>query len=155
MPLIENEGLTPYLVYDAPINEKTRQIRKMFKVDENTGYPENYNWRPMARLGSEYAYTDPFEKLGEYKPEEYYCQKLTMVVGVVASCAGLHWFQNYRQSKQFYAGLHRFVGTSAAMLAILFWAGEKTMQRQSQKNPDDRLHQEAPRQISEHQTTQV
>lgn len=135
MPLIQiDDTICPYLVYEAPVDEKTKEIRKMFKVDENTGYPEHYNWRPMARLGTEYELWEPFEKLGEFNPEEQISTKVTMAGLVIAASCGMHWMLNFKQGKPWYARIHRIFISSALFYAALGWTAEKTLQRQAQKN---------------------
>lgn len=134
MPLLRvSENYLPYLAYDAPVNEQTKKIREMFKVDES-GYPEHYKWRPMARLGPEYSYTDPFEKLGEYNPDHYISTKVTMIAMVTGASAAFHWFFNIYVGKKFHAKLHRFVGSTAFALFSLNYMSGKTMERQAQKN---------------------
>lgn len=63
MPVIQRDpSLSSYLVYNAPLDEKTKKLREEFNIDEETGYPEQYKWRNMAKLGHTYKPEDPFIK---------------------------------------------------------------------------------------------
>lgn len=135
MTIVQNDPyLTPYVVYDAPVNEKTRKIREMFDVDEKTGYPRHYSWRPMAQLGPEYSYMDPFTKLGRYNPDEYICQKVTMYSLGIGANVAVHWWINYLSGKKFHARLWRLFIATGSLLGAMSWTMEKTLQRQAQKN---------------------
>lgn len=95
MPLIQRENfVTPYLVYDAPVDEKTKKIREMFKIDES-GYPEHYKWRDISRLGPVYNPADPFRKFDEYDPKTSISTHVAMFIigatisGAITSCVNV------------------------------------------------------------------
>lgn len=135
MPLIhETPDVSSYLVYNAPVNEKTKEIRKMFDVDEETGYPRHYNWRPMARLGPNYKPEDPLLKLGEYDPKEYYSTKITMAGLCAISSIGGHYIISRYMARPFWTRSYQILLYFGAMVGGLFWALDKTLERQGTKN---------------------
>lgn len=60
--------MSPILYYDAPVDEKTMEVRKQFKVDPETGYPEHYSWRGLAKLGKTYTARDLYTKIDQFDP---------------------------------------------------------------------------------------
>lgn len=95
MPLIDTGPYTaPYLVYDAPANEATKKIRETFKVDEETGYPEYYSWRNMAKIGPRYRPEDLYKYIGHHEPERDISTKVTLI-SICTIIAGLgHYMYN-------------------------------------------------------------
>lgn len=99
MPLIQREPyLAPYLVYDAPVDEKTKKLREKFKIDEESGYPECYKWRALSRLGPVYNPADPFKKFDEYDPKRSISTHVGMfIVGAAVSGSVMAFFNLYRR----------------------------------------------------------
>lgn len=136
MPLIQREpGITaPFLVYDAPVDEKTKKVREMFKIDEKTGYPEQYNWRALARLGPVYQPADPFKKFDDYDPKESISTHVT--AGLVASFfAGFgQVYFNLRARRPWWSRSYMPVIFVAAFVKIEMFLYQKTVERQSMRN---------------------
>lgn len=131
MPLVyESKWLKPYLVYDAPVDEKTKKIREEFKVDEETGYPEKYKWRNLAKLGSSYKPEDPFIKF-ENKPYENYQSMATFFLIVTATSAVIHYFISSHLRRPVWAKPHHFLGMIGGTCAIAYWSQHKSIQRQA------------------------
>lgn len=132
---IETPYTTPILVYDAPVDEKTKKIREMFDVDEKTGYPRHYNWRPMARLGSEYRPQDPFRLFNKYNPDEYIATKV-FIVGASILLGGIAQFVTnaifFR--RPFWVKPYPLIGISASLAAVTIYGLEATQDRQHKKN---------------------
>lgn len=124
----------PYLVYDAPVDKKTLEIRKMFDVDEKTGYPRHYSWRPMAQLGKEYTYDEPFAKLGKFNKEEQYSTQVTMAATGLACAGGIHWFWNYWNGRPAWVRLHNVGVITAAIWGFMFLSQDFTHRRQAVRN---------------------
>lgn len=125
---------TPILVYDAPIDEKTKKVREKFKVDEVTGYPEQYNWRAMARLGNKYTYEDPFLKFNPYNPEEDYSTKVTIGILSFVSCSIIHVGLALYQRRRWWSRPHYLAASTAGLAGGLLWYHEESLKRQGLKN---------------------
>lgn len=136
MPLIQREpGITdPYLVYDAPVDEKTMKVREMFKIDEKTGYPEQYNWRALARLGPVYQPADPYKKFDDYNPAESISTHVTagLVGAVLAGCGQLYY--NHRARRPWWAKSWMPILFIAAFVKTEMYLHQKTLERQSMRN---------------------
>lgn len=134
MPIIETGPYTSsYLMYDAPVNEKTKEVRDMFKMDEKTGYPEKYNWRGMAKLGSSYKPSAPFLNFKSYSEEEYYSTKVFIIASMGAASAAGHWYFNYRARRPFYAKPHVFLTMLGVSSFVGLFSLEKTLEREGIK----------------------
>ena len=134
MPLIEQPYVTPILVYDAPVNEKTKQIREKFDVDDKTGYPRHYNWRSMARLGPVYEPQDPFRKFDPYNPDEAISTKVGIVFLSAASAGFIHYVWSNIRSRPYWSNIHIFLGITAGTAGFILWMHNKTLERQNLKN---------------------
>lgn len=135
MPIISKSPYcTSHLVYDAPVDEKTKKLREEFKVDEKTGYPEHYNWRPMARLGRSYKPEDPFVKFDPYNPNEDISTKIAVATVSILTAAGIHCLTNYLSVRKWYSRPYIFLGSSVALTGSVFWTLEVTQRRQGIRN---------------------
>lgn len=135
MPIAQDEPITlPYLIYDAPVNEKTLQIRKQFDVDEESGYPRFYHWRPVTRLGSVYKPEDPFYKLSQYDPEIYYSQKALFVCVASLGAFATHFMLSAVCKRPYWSQLHVLFGQIAGFSYLGFWLQDKTIKRAAMKN---------------------
>lgn len=135
MPLIDNGPyITSHLTYDAPINEKTKKIREMFKVDEESGYPEHYLWRGMARLGPYYKPEDTFLKFDPVHPDELVSQKVTLVALTALVVGSIHYCIATYKRRSFLSRLWVPIVGTAGISALQLWLQKKTLERQSSKN---------------------
>jgi hypothetical protein len=132
--LIKEKNRTSTLVYEAPVDEKTKEIRKMFDVDEETGYPRAYNWRPLARLGPNYRPEKVYEVIEPYKPE----QKLTTNVALVASTAfivgSVHYFYQKYHARPLWSKPLRSLAIFGVFSTALVYGFEYKLQRDQLKN---------------------
>lgn len=133
MPLIyESRFVTPYLVYDAPVDEKTQKVREQFKVDPETGYPEQYNWRNQAKLGPSYKPEDPFIKF-QNKPGETYQDTAEIVIGVTAVSALCHRVISYMFRRPWWSKPHHFLLLAGGGSYASYWAQQKSIERQAMR----------------------
>lgn len=123
-----------HLVYNAPINEKTKKIRELFKVDEESGYPEHYKWRSMARLGSKYNPEDPYLKFDPYKKEEYYSTKVVTVALTGFTTLLLHMFFSYNARRPIWSKSYSWLASWAALGYACHWYQEASLTKQAIKN---------------------
>jgi len=130
----ESPYLAPYLIHDAPVNEKTKQVRERFKVDEATGYPEFYSWRALARLGPDYKPEDPFLKFDPYNPDEYISTKLTYVTICFVSGVGGMMYINRFIGRPLFFRFGRALVLSTLGSGMLLWGLQKSMEQQAVKN---------------------
>lgn len=134
MPLLRSDpSLTPYLIYDAPIDEKTKKIREQFKVDENTGYPEHYNWRNMAKLGPVYRPEDPFLKF-EYPEGAEYGTDATIFASTGLLALLAYKIRSYTLRRPIWSKPHYFLGMWGLSFGLGYWGHQKTLERQGMKN---------------------
>lgn len=138
MPLVSRgQWFTPYFVYHAPVNEKTKELREKFDMDEETGYPRAYNWRNLARLGQEYKPEDPYLKFDNYDEQAYIGYKVyhygIVFVGSAASQLLSAWVFGHK----WYARPYMFFGMGAIGCWMAWFWREKTMLRQNQLNGID------------------
>lgn len=138
MPLVSRgPHYQPYFVYHAPVNEKTKELRKKFDMDEETGYPRAYNWRNLARLGQEYRFEDPYLKFNDYDEKSIMGYKVYHYgVAFGVSAAG-HLLISYIRGYKWYARPHVFAGFFGSGCLIAWFLREKTLQRQAMKNGID------------------
>lgn len=135
MPLVQQNPLEfPILVHDAPVNEKTKEVREMFKVDEKTGYPEQYNWRGLARLGPKYNYEDPFLKFDRQTEEQLISSRVTTIGLLTGFSFAAHWFNQTRLSKKFWSQIYLPVAGSAIFAGLYLYYQKKTLERSYVKN---------------------
>lgn len=135
MPIVEiAPEVTPYLVYDAPVDEKTKKIREMFKVDEKTGYPEHYNWRSVARLGNRYLPQDPFLKFDGHDSKSLISQKVTMGLLFGGAAAFTHYAFSLYLARPWWTRLYIPVFGATVMTGLGLWIQEKTYERQGIRN---------------------
>lgn len=133
MPLIyEQTWLQPYLVYEAPVDEKTKKIREEFKIDEETGYPEKYKWRNLAKLGKSYKPEDPFLKFVS-KPEENYQKVVDMCLFATFTGGLIHYVTSYIMRRPIWAKPHHFLFITGGSLWAAFWFRQKSIERQAEK----------------------
>lgn len=134
MPVIEiARSVRPYVVYDAPINEKTVEIRRKFKVDES-GYPEEYKWRGLAKLGDEYQPEDPFLKFAPCEEKELLSWKVTVIglsaVMAFAYQAGLAKFL----SRPLWSRPWNFLGAFTVLSVTSLYVQKVALRRQAYKD---------------------
>jgi len=130
MPILrEHHYFEPYLAYDAPVNAKTEEVRRMFDMDPETGYPREYNWRCLAKLGKEYRPEDAFEKLLPYREESMYSTYLTVGVLSVLIPLGIQMFGNALAKRPWYSrpwlSLAGFAVTGSINAYIFYWTPHK------------------------------
>lgn len=133
MPIIEIPNMTPLLVYDAPLDEKTKKLREQFKIDEETGYPEHYKWRNLAKLGKSYRIQDPFLKF-EYPKEQDYHRSAALAVGAIGGCYMVIKLTSAMSRTPMWAKPHWIIGGLAFTLGLSLWIQEKSRERQALKN---------------------
>ena len=101
MPVVrDNKFLTSYVIYDAPINEQTKEIRRKFDVDEKTGYQRRYNWRSLADLGPEYRPDDALKKLLPYREEAMYATYVFSAVCALGVSFGVQCIHNAYRGRE-------------------------------------------------------
>lgn len=135
MPLVELGGpdFTPILVYDAPVDEKTLKIREQFKVDEETGYPEHYKWRNMAKLGLTFRPEDPFLKF-EYPPEANHIRSASIII-VSALFTGIwHVYSQVNQRRVWWSKPHVFLGYFGVVSGLSLYGQDYFCKYQATKN---------------------
>lgn len=138
MPLVSRGPYyNPYLVYDAPVNEKTKELRKKFDMDDETGYPRAYNWRPLARLGQEYNPEDIFFKLDDFDEKAYYGYKAYFTVGAILGAAVVHGMTSYYYTFKWYSRPYIFLGVAASFVACTTWYQNVSLRRQNMVNTID------------------
>lgn len=138
MPIISRgQYIQPYLLYYAPVNEKTKQLREKFEVDEETGYPKAYNWRALARLGQEYDPWDPYLKFDDFDEKAYYAYNLHRYTIAALSSGAIHgalaWWMGYK----WYSRPYIFLGLTSLTVFLSQFYQEKTLQRQNMVNAVD------------------
>lgn len=135
MTIVQTSAYTPsYIIYNAPVNEKTKKLREMFKVDDVTGYPEWYHWRAMSRLGQTYNPEDPFYKFNPYDPNEFVSQKVFFVFAAGTLTAGVHYLWNSYNRRPWWSKPYFFPISFAFLTYASMWVQEKTLERQGIKN---------------------
>lgn len=135
MPVLrESKYLTPYVVYDAPVNEKTEEIRRIFDVDPETGYPRHYNWRSLAKLGKEYRPEDAFEKLLPYREEAMYSTYIANGAIAVVLSALVQAFYNTKKARPYYSRPWVFLGMLTWTGAVAAYNCIRTPNRQGMEN---------------------
>lgn len=130
----ESPYQTEYIIYDAPVNEKTKEIRKKFNIDEETGYPDCYKWRNLARLGRTYKYDDPFVKFDSHSDEKDYSQNV-----LYASIFGaIPWvYQGARtllSRRSFFYRIYLPILATPVVPALYFFMHKKSLERQAMRN---------------------
>lgn len=134
MPIIEQGSfITPLLQYDAPVNEKTQAIRDRFKIDES-GYPEHYKWRGLARLGQSYTYEDAFTKLTPYDPNSNRLAKFNIICLAVGSAALAQYAITAVYTRPFYSKPHYPIGIALTIGYLGKKLHEAALRKQAQKN---------------------
>lgn len=134
MPIVEiHHAAEPLLAYNAPVNEKTKQVREMFKVDEETGYPEHYKWRGMAKLGPKFSYEDPYWKFQKHNPDEDLSTKIVILSMINGLCIGVHLFIQYSFGKGLLSQIHRPILTGALCTYGYLKYYERSLERASIK----------------------
>lgn len=135
MPLVDTGPYTfPYLRHEAPINESTRKIREMFKVDEETGYPEHYKWRNMAKIGPRYQPQDLFKYIGHHEPErdvstQVFCIGSSIVGSILGHCLVAFMMKRSALQKIYW------IPVNATAVSYLFlWLHDVALKRQNMKN---------------------
>lgn len=116
------------------MNEKTKEIRKRFKIDDVTGYPEEYRWRNLAKLGQSYKYEDPFIKFASRQPERDKAQHHFLGSLFALSpwmAKGLHCLLTRRH---FLSRIYIPIIATPIMPAFYLYFHEKSVQRQAMKN---------------------
>lgn len=135
MPLVQRAPFfSSYLVYDAPLDEKTKEIRKNFDVDEETGYPKHYEWRNLARLGPSYSPADPYLKFDPYDPKTSISTHVTAALIALGSTASAMIFINLKNRRPWWAQSWVPLLGSAVFVALELWIHQKNLGRQSLKN---------------------
>lgn len=134
MPLVTTGPYTTsYLVYDAPVDEKTKKLRETFKIDES-GYPEHYKWRNMAKLGPVYNPEDPILKFTPQSPEAHYSTSVFMAFFTGMTTVGAVGLYNYFNKTPLWARVHYSLPAWAGFFYIVEWFNKKTDERQYIKN---------------------
>lgn len=138
MPLVSRgQWWAPYFVYHAPVNEKTKELREKFDMDEETGYPRAYNWRNLARLGPEYKPEDPYLKFDDYDEKSYMGYKVYHYSIILAASVSVQLFSAWLYGHKWYSRPYIFAGMGTlGFLLSRFWR-EKTLLRQNQLNGID------------------
>lgn len=143
---ISEKGKTAILVHEAPLDEKTKEIRKMFDVDEASGYPKAYNWRPLARLGPEYRPEKIFEVVEPYKEEQLISTKILLVSSMAFVTGLAHVVIQRLQARPWWAkpmkSLVAFTASSATLLVYFDYKQKRDRLKQAiytdymQKHPE-------------------
>lgn len=135
MPLVDTGPYTaPYLRYDAPVNESTRNIREMFKVDEETGYAEHYKWRKMAKIGPKYRPEDIYNYIGQHEPERDLSTKVTLIsLSAISAVLGHCGFSRYMRRPVLAKFYWMPINTAILSYALLKYH-DITLRRQYLKN---------------------
>lgn len=131
--IIQEKNKAPILVYDAPVDEKTKKVREMFDVDEKTGYPKHYNWRGMARLGPDYRPEDPFLKFDKWDEKNGYSGTISLLGILGAGYAGIFYYIN-TQRRPWWSKPQYFIAAFGVSAPALLWIRDKTFERQGRKD---------------------
>lgn len=124
----------PYYTYEAPVNEATLKLREKLKIDPETGYPEKYNWRGLAKLGYQYEPEKPFLVFKPYTEEQLHGTKATLLL--VSSAFGVlsQAVTNYYKARKFFAHPYIFLLSTAAAYGVGIFTISKSNKRQTYKN---------------------
>lgn len=135
MPLIDTGPHTcPYIRYNAPVNEATKKIRERFKVDEETGYPEHYNWRSMAKIGPRYRPEDIFKYIGHHEPERELSTWVAYVAFSFGGSAFGHMVVNAYFGRPPIAKCHWVLINTVTLSFLSIWGRARIQKRQGLKN---------------------
>lgn len=135
MPIVDTGPYTaPFLLHNAPINESTKKVREMFKVDEETGYPEHYKWRKMAKLPPRYRPEEVFEYLGKYEPEREISTTIFTVFMSGMLTAIAHSINAMFMRRSVLAKMHWIPINTALLSGVILWGKGKAHTRQGLKN---------------------
>lgn len=134
MPLIDTGPHSlPYLLYNAPVDEKTMALREKFKVDPKTGYPECYNWRLLSRLGYDYSPEDPFYKFGAYDPNRSMTTRIGGSAFFVAGIMTIHAVRVYYKGHHWLTRAWQVPLASIPTVYFFLWLHDKTLTRAGRK----------------------
>ena len=122
------------LVHEAPIDEKTKEVRKMFDVDEKTGLPKSYNWRPLANLGSNYRPEKVYEIYAPLKPEEKISTQLGLVGSVALVSGTLHYLYSWYQARSVFSKPWYSLAGFAVGAASVLYGYDVILNRRELKN---------------------
>lgn len=132
--LIKFKDWEPTLVYEAPVDEKTKELRKAFDVDEKTGYPRHYEWRRMAKLGNSYRPEDLFETLSGYNKESGYTTKMVLGASSIILAVVFQGIARLALNRPFWSRPQYPIAGAIASYFALDWMHEKTLERAARKN---------------------
>lgn len=132
--LIKEKGKTSILVHEAPIDEKTKEIRKKFDVDDETGYPRHYNWRPLAKLGPYYRPEKVFEVFEPQKAEERLSTKVALAGALVVPTGFAHFLKQQYYARPIWSKPLPTLFAYVCCVGISWWLYDQKYNRQLLKN---------------------
>lgn len=127
-------GHSTYIIYDAPVNEKTKKIREIFDMDEETGYPRVYNWCNLAKLGKSFKPEDPFVKFAPRDPKKDYATKVFVGGCLVALPFMCHAINCFYERRNLLNKIYRPFVAAAALPFMGKYLLDLTYDRQAKRN---------------------
>lgn len=121
-------------MHEAPLDEKTKEVRKRFNVDEETGYPKEYNWRPLAKLGPTYRPEKIYEVVKPYTREEMYSTNATLIGGMAFVCGSLHYLVQRYYGRKLWSKPWKTLAYFASSTTALYYLIDYKYRRQQLKN---------------------